>query len=137
VVDDAPGFTLNPAKKSFSKEPHMVTLSVLLVLIIVLGVLAIIDGITRFRGKGSSAILAIIEIVLGVLLLLFSLIPGLHNVTYQSLAALALGVVLILLLATFGNGKGRGWASITVIAAILALLVVWKLGGAVLIPGVF
>ena len=114
----------------------MVTISVLLILIIALGVLAVIDGITRFRGKGTSMVMAIIEIVLGVLLLL-TLIPGLLNGTIQSLVALALGVVLILLLATFGNGRGRGWASLTVIAAILALLVVWKLGGAVLIPGIF
>jgi hypothetical protein len=114
----------------------MVTLSVLLVLIIALGVLAVIDGITRFRGKGTNTIIAIIEIVLGVLLLL-TLIPNLLVAPIQSLVALALGVVLILLLATFGNGRGKGWASITVIAAILALLVVWKLGGAEIVPGIF
>jgi hypothetical protein len=110
------------------------TLSLLNILIIIVGILAIVDGIGRLRGRGASSILAIAELVLGVLLLLTffwaTIAPGLL------LIAVLLEVVFIIILVVRGGGRGRGWIGITAVAALINLIVILRLLGVLVIPGV-
>ena len=108
------------------------TLTLSTVLIILIGVLAIVDGVTRLRGRRVNSILAIVEIVLAVLLLLavffaLVLIPVLW-------IAIALEVVLIVLIVTRGTGRGRGYLGITAVVAILNLVYILALLGVIAIP---
>lgn len=108
------------------------TITLLNILIIAIGVIAIIDGVTRLRGRRVNSIVAIIEIVLAVLLLLavfFSLvlIPVLW-------LAIALEVVFIVLIVTRGTGRGRGYLGITAVGALLNLVYILHLLGVIAIP---
>ncbi len=108
------------------------TLSLFTILIILIGVLAIVDGVTRLRGRRVNSILAIVEIVLAVLLLLavffaLVLIPVLW-------IAIALEVVLIVLIVTRGTGRGRGYLGITAVVAILNLVYILALLNVIAIP---
>ncbi len=108
------------------------TFTLLSIIIIVTGVLAIVDGVTRIRGRRVNSILAILEIVLGALVLLYVffgvvLIPILW-------LAIALEVVVVALIATRGTGRGRGYLGISAVIALVNL--VWILGllGVINIP---
>lgn len=108
------------------------TITLLNILIIAIGVIAIIDGVTRLRGRRVNSVVAIIEIVLAVLLLLavfFSLvlIPALW-------LAIALEVVFIVLIVTRGTGRGRGYLGITAVGALLNLVYILHLLGVIAIP---
>jgi len=108
------------------------TITLLNILIIAIGVIAIVDGVTRLRGRRVNSIVAIIEIVLAVLLLLavfFSLvlIPVLW-------LAIALEVVFIVLIVTRGTGRGRGYLGITAVGALLNLVYILHLLGVIAIP---
>jgi len=108
------------------------TFTLLNLIIILIGVLAIVDGVTRLRGRRANSILAIIEIVLAVLLLLavffgLILIPVLW-------IAIALEVVVIILIVTRGTGRGRGYIGISAVVAILNLVYILSLLGVIAIP---
>ena len=103
------------------------------VVIILIGVLSIIDGVTRLRGRRVNSILAIVEIVLAVLLLLavFFTAVGIPVLWI----AIALEVVLVVLVITRGTGRGRGYLGITAVAAILNLIYILNLLRVLVIPG--
>jgi hypothetical protein len=109
----------------------VITLSWLFLILVVAAALAIIDGIIRVRGKGNS-ILAIIEIIVGALLILsfFVAIP---------FGTIALSVVLIIVLVlqlVLRGSTYRSGVTITVVALILTALYVVLALGWLRIPGI-
>jgi hypothetical protein len=94
------------------------------------GILALIDGIARVRGR--VALLGVLQIIVAALFLLSLFFAGipLGNV----LLALITVVLLILALALRGGGRVSSWLPLVA----LILLIIWLVLGprAILIPGV-
>ena len=110
----------------------MIALSWLLLIALAAGILALVDGIGRMRGRGSS-VLAIVQIVAAALFLLSLFFP---NIPFGSLVlAIIAGVVVAVRLFVRGGGK-RGGIAITVIALILLALWIVLSQGWIIIPGV-
>jgi uncharacterized protein YqgC (DUF456 family) len=107
------------------------TFTLLSILIILIGVLAIVDGVSRLRGRRVNSILAIVEIVLGALILLQLL--GIVALP-MLLIAIALEVVVIILIVTRGTGRGRGYLGLTAVVALLNLVYILHLLGFLTIP---
>ena len=108
-------------------------LSPLLILIIIVALLAIFDGISRLRGRGSGTIVGVLEILLGALLLISQLVPALVIVAPWLWAAL---LEIVLLVAVIVRGRGRAWIA-TVIALILNTVLLLVLFGWLTVPGLF
>jgi hypothetical protein len=109
----------------------VVTLSWLLLIGLIGGVLALIDGIIRVRGRGT-AIVAIIEIIVAALFILSFFVA----VPWGSLIlAIVLLVVLIVQLVLRGS-TWRAGVTITVIAIILTLIWIVLTQGWIIIPGI-
>lgn len=108
------------------------TLTLLNIIIILIGVLAIVDGVTRLRGRRVNSVLAIVEIVLAVLILLsvFFVAIGIPVLWL----AIALEVVVIVLIVTRGTGRGRGYLGISAVIALLNLVYILHLLGVIAIP---
>ncbi|MEJ3405539.1 hypothetical protein WDJ51_12425 [Rathayibacter sp. YIM 133350] len=93
----------------------MIALSWLLLFAIIGGVLALIDGILRVRGRGTS-IIGVIEIIASALFLLALFLPGIP------FGAVTLGIItLIVLVIALVLGRARSALSI----AAIILLAVW------------
>lgn len=110
----------------------MLALSWLLIIAVAGGVLALVDGITRARGRGSS-ILGILEIVAAVLFLLSLFFPGIP------LGSLILAIITAALVAVqlfVGGGRRRGGMAVTVLALVLLVLWIVLSQGWLRIPGV-
>ncbi|MEO5919878.1 MAG: hypothetical protein ABIQ01_01920 [Pseudolysinimonas sp.] len=109
----------------------MVTLSWLLLIGLIGGVLALIDGIIRVRGRGT-AIVAIIEIIVAALFILSFFVA----VPWGSLIlAIVLLIVLIVQLVLRGSTRRSG-VTITVLAIILILIWIVLSQGWIVIPGI-
>ena len=109
------------------------TLNLLFAIAAVGGVLALIDGIIRVRGK--AAILAVIEIIVAVLFLL-SLFLVVSGLPWSTLAlAIALLILLVIQLIVRGSTR-RGSVALTVVAAILLVIWIVLSQGWIVIPGV-
>ncbi len=109
----------------------MITLSWLLIIGLLGGILALIDGIIRVRGRGT-AIVAVIEIIVAALFILsfFVVVP------FGSLIlAIALLIILIVQLVLRGSTRRSG-VTITVVAIILTLIWLVLAQGWIVIPGV-
>ena len=108
------------------------TFTLLSILIILIGALAIFDGVSRIRGRRVNSILAIIEIILGALILLYVF----FNVVLLSptILAIALEVVVIVLIVTRGTGRGRGYLGVSAVVALLNLVWILHLLGVIAIP---
>jgi hypothetical protein len=109
----------------------VITLSWLLIIGLLGGVLALIDGIIRVRGRGT-AIVAVIEIIVAALFILsfFVVVP------FGSLVlAIALLIVLIVQLVLRGSTRRSG-VTITVIAIVLTLIWLILAQGWIVIPGI-
>jgi hypothetical protein len=107
------------------------TINFFTILVLVTAVLAIIDGVSRARGKGG--ILPIITIVLGALLALsqFIVLPfGLLII------AILLLIALVIVLVTRGGVK-RGSVVITLIAIVLDAVIILNQLDWLHIPGLF
>jgi hypothetical protein len=104
------------------------------ILLIAVGVLAIFDGVTRLRGARASSVLAVVEIVVGVLLLL-TLIPAFPVTWGATLLSAILLATFIIVLVLRGGAKRKGFASVTVIATILDLILLLNLLHVLVIPG--
>lgn len=112
-----------------------VTFSVLLVLVLLTGVLAIIDGIARVRGRGNSA-LAVAEIVLAVLLIIVQFF-ALPSPFTAFLWSLLLEIVLVVQVVLGGRGRGRrGGGILTIVILVLGALVLLMSAGWLQIPRV-
>ena len=107
----------------------MITLSWLLVIALVGGALALIDGILRVRGKGNT-IIGIIEIVVAALFVLSLFLPG---IPFGSLIlGIALLIVVVLGIVFRGRqGVGVAIAALAVIALWIVLVNRW-----LVIPGI-
>ena len=108
------------------------TITLLSILIIAIGVIAIIDGVTRLRGRRVNSVLAIVEIVLAVLLLLGVFVTAIGIPPLW--LAIALEVVFIVLIVTRGTGRGRGYLGITAVGALLNLIYILHLLHVITIP---
>ena len=109
----------------------MITLSWLLIIGLLGGILALIDGIIRVRGRGT-AIVAVIEIIVAALFILSFFVA----VPFGSLIlAIVLLIVLIVQLVLRGS-TWRGGVTITVVAIILTLIWLVLAQGWIIIPGV-
>ncbi len=108
-----------------------VDLNLLEILIIVTGVLAVLDSIVRVRGR--RGVLAIIELIAGVLLILSNFV-SLPHILGQTIMQVVLEVVLILLLA-FGRGARRGGFALTIITLVLNTVLILLTLNWISIPG--
>jgi len=109
----------------------VVTLTWLLIIGLLGGILALIDGIIRVRGRGT-AIVAVIEIIVAALFILsfFVVVPfgGL-------ILAIVLLIVLIVQLVLRGSTRRSG-VTITVVAIVLTLIWLVLSQGWIVIPGI-
>jgi hypothetical protein len=113
----------------------MVTINLLFIITVLAGVLGLVDGIARLRGRGGSMIIGIAEIVFSVLLLiaLFGALP-----VPFGLLTWALLLELALVLGLFVGGRvRRGGLIITVIALVLNTIVVLVTLDWLHVPGLF
>ncbi|MEZ5191010.1 MAG: hypothetical protein R2717_09420 [Schumannella sp.] len=111
-------------------------ISLLTLIALVAGVLALVDGIIRVRGRGA-AVLAVIEIIVAALFLI-AFIPPLAAVVPTLVSTVTLAVVLLILLVlqlVLRGSSRRGGVAITVIALVLLALWVVVALGWVAIPG--
>jgi hypothetical protein len=111
-------------------------ISLITLVAVAAGILALVDGIIRVRGRGT-AILAIIEIIFAVLFLII-FIPPLAAIISTPLAATTLAIILLIVLVLqllIRGSTRRGAAPLTIIAIVL--LVIWLIVhfGWVSIPG--
>ena len=109
------------------------TLSFLLILIIIVAALAIFDGISRLRGRGSGTIVGVLEILLGALLLISQFVPALAIVAPWFWSAL---LEIVLVIAVIVRGRGRSWV-VTIIALLLNTVLLLVLFGWLTVPGLF
>jgi hypothetical protein len=107
----------------------LITLSWLLLIALVGGALALIDGILRVRGKGNTLV-GIIEIVVAALFILSLFLPG---IPFGSLVlAIATLIVIVVGLVLRGRqGIGIAIAALAVIALWVVLVNRW-----LVIPGI-
>ena len=110
----------------------MIALSWLLLIALAAGVVALVDGITRTRGRGSS-VLAIIQIIAAALFLLSLFFP---NIPFGSLVLAIITGVLVAVQLFLRGGAKRGGIALTVIALILLALWIVLSQGWIIIPGV-
>ena len=110
----------------------MITLTWLLVLALIGGALALIDGIIRVRGRGT-AILAVIEIIVAALFLISLFVSGIPFGT--TVLAIALLIVLVVQLVLRGSTRRSG-VTITVVSIIVTAIWLILALGWVHIPGV-
>lgn len=110
----------------------MITLSWIFVIAVAAGIFALIDGISRARGRGSS-VLAIIEIIAAVLFLLSLFFPG---IPFGSLILAIITSVLLVIQLVLRGGRRRGAVAITVVALVLFILWIVLSQGWIVIPGV-
>jgi len=107
-------------------------LSFLLILIIIVAALAIVDGVSRLRGRGSGTVVGVLEIILGALLLVSQFVPQLVIVAPWFWSAL---LEIVLVIAVIVRGRGRVWI-VTLVALILNTLLLLVLFGWLTIPGI-
>ncbi|MBT2500832.1 hypothetical protein J7E25_17185 [Agromyces sp. ISL-38] len=107
-------------------------LSWLFVIALAAGIFAVIDGITRARGRGSSVI-AIIEIIAAVLFLLSLFFPG---IPFGSLVLAIITTVLLVIQLVLRGGRRRGGVAVTVVALVLFILWIVLAQHWIVIPGV-
>ncbi len=105
------------------------TINLLFIIGLVGGILALIDGISRVRGR--AAVLGVLQIIFAVLFLLSLFFAGipLGNVLLAFIT-----VVLLILALAFRGGRASVWLAL----AALILLIIWLVLGphAISIPGV-
>jgi hypothetical protein len=102
----------------------VIVLPLLTLLAIAAGVLALIDGVIRVRGRGT-AILAVIEIIVAALFLIV-LIPQLSAILPVGITATVLGIALLIVLVVqllLGGKVRRGSVPVTIIAIVA--LAIW------------
>ncbi|CAN5368475.1 hypothetical protein BH11ACT3_BH11ACT3_10130 [soil metagenome] len=110
----------------------MITLSWLLLIAIVGGALALIDGIIRVRGRGT-AIVAVIEIIVAALFLISLFVPGVPLGT--TVLAVVMLIVLVVQLVLRGSTRRSG-VTITVVAIVLTVIYLILALGWVSVPGI-
>jgi len=107
------------------------TFDLLFVIAAIGGVLALIDGILRVRGR--AAVLAVVELIAAGLFVLSLFVRG---IPFGSLALAIVTIVVLVLQLVLRGSTRRGGFALTVIA--LVLLAVWTVlsQGWIVIPGI-
>lgn len=107
----------------------MITFTLLVLIGVIGGALALVDGIWRLRARGGSTIVGVIEIIVAALFILSFFVP----VPWGSVV-LGVATLIALVVALFLGGRtGRGLtiAAIVVIAIWFVLVNHW-----IVIPGI-
>ncbi|WP_448808605.1 hypothetical protein [Agromyces bauzanensis] len=107
----------------------MITFTLLVLIGVIGGALALVDGIWRLRARGGSTIVGVIEIIVAALFILSFFVP----VPWGSVV-LGVATLIALVVALFAGGRtGRGVtiAAIVVIAIWFVLANHW-----IVIPGI-
>ena len=108
----------------------MIVLSWLLLIALVGGVLALVDGIWRLRARGGSTVVGIIEIVVAGLFVLSLFLTGIP------LGSLVLGIATLVVLAVALFAGGRTGRTLTIIAVVLMVVWVVLVNRWLVIPGI-
>lgn len=108
----------------------MITLTWLLIIALVGGVLALVDGIWRLRARGGSTVVGIIEIVVAGLFLLSLFLPGIPW------GPLVLGIATLVVLAVALFAGGRTGRTLTIVALVVIVVWVILVNRWLVIPGI-
>lgn len=107
-------------------------ITVLTLIYLIATIVALVDGIVRARGRGSS-VLAVIEIVVAALMILALFV----SIPFGSITlGIALLIVLVLQLVLRGSVRRRGGTSLTIVALLATVIWLVLALGWVHIPGV-
>ena len=108
----------------------MITLSWLLLIALIGGVLALVDGIWRLRARGGNTVVGVIEIIVAALFLLSLFVPG---IPWGSLV-LGIATLIVVVVALFLGGRtGRG---VTIAAAVVIAIWLVLVNHWIVIPGI-
>jgi hypothetical protein len=108
----------------------MITLSWLLLIALIGGVLALVDGIWRLRARGGNTVVGVIEVIVAALFLLSLFVPG---IPWGSLV-LGVATLIVVVLALFLGGRtGRG---VTIAAAVVVAIWLVLVNHWIVIPGI-
>jgi len=108
----------------------MITLSWLLLIAVIGGVLALVDGIWRLRARGGNTVVGVIEIIVAALFLLSLFVPG---IPWGSLV-LGVATLIVVVVALFLGGRtGRG---VTIAAAVVVAIWLVLVNHWIVIPGI-
>ena len=108
----------------------MITLSWLLLIALIGGVLALVDGIWRLRARGGNTVVGVIEIIVAALFLLSLFVPG---IPWGSLV-LGVATLIVVVVALFLGGRtGRG---VTIAAAVVVAIWLVLVNHWIVIPGI-
>ena len=108
----------------------MITLSWLLLIAVIGGVLALVDGIWRLRARGGNTVVGVIEIIVAALFLLSFFVPG---IPWGSLV-LGVATLIVVVVALFLGGRtGRG---VTIAAAVVVAIWLVLVNHWIVIPGI-
>ncbi|MFC9561899.1 hypothetical protein [Agromyces sp. NPDC056965] len=107
----------------------MITLSWLLIIALVGGALALVDGIRRLRGRGSSVV-GIIEVVVAALFVLSLFLPGIP------FGSLVLGIATLVVLVVALIVRGRTGLGVTIAAIVFVALWLVLVNRWLVIPGI-
>lgn len=106
----------------------MITLSWLLLIALVGGILAVIDGVLRLRGKGGMAV-GLFELIAGLLFLISLFVPvAWGSIVLAVVTAIALIVALIV--------RRRSGVAITIVALVLVVAWIVLANRWIVIPGI-
>ena len=108
----------------------MITLSWLLLIALLGGVLALVDGIWRLRARGGNTVVGVIEVIVAALFLLSFFVPG---IPWGSLV-LGVATLIVVVVALFLGGRtGRG---VTIAAAVVVAIWLVLVNHWIVIPGI-
>ena len=108
----------------------MITLSWLLLIALIGGILALVDGIWRLRARGGNTVVGVIEIIVAALFLLSFFVPG---IPWGSLV-LGVATLIVVVVALFLGGRtGRG---VTIAAAVVVAIWLVLVNHWIVIPGI-
>ena len=108
----------------------MITLSWLLLIALIGGVLALVDGIWRLRARGGNTVVGVIEVIVAALFLLSLFVPG---IPWGSLV-LGIATLIVVVVALFLGGRtGRG---VTIAAAVVIAIWLVLVNHWIVIPGI-
>ena len=108
----------------------MITLSWLLLIALIGGILALVDGIWRLRARGGNTVVGVIEVIVAALFLLSFFVPG---IPWGSLV-LGVATLIVVVVALFLGGRtGRG---VTIAAAVVVAIWLVLVNHWIVIPGI-
>ena len=106
----------------------MISLSWLVLFALVGGILAVVDGVLRLRGKGGTAV-GLFELIAGLLFLISLFVPiAWGSIVLAVVTAVALIVALIV--------RGKSAVALTIVALILVVAWIVLANRWVVIPGI-